>query len=323
MVGFCDNSAVDRLNYHHLYYFLTIAQEGSLSSAAARLRLSHSTLSEQMKQLESFLGQELFDRKGRRLVLTDFGAEVARYAAQIFNLGHELVQISRGRAAIRRQVFHVGVLESTPKTVICRLLEPSITPADTLSLEIKEGTLDVLLGWLSRNLVDVIISDQPPDSAGPHTFSIHKLGGTDIDLYGVPRLAARYRSDFPASLAGAPMLLPARGSHLRQSIDRWLADRSLKVNVVGEFDGSASLTTFGVFGAGLFPIRTVVAREVTQAHGVKRVGPIRGLRETYYAVSHERREPHARISAIIDAARQRLLVSEPRMARGTSRRAHS
>jgi LysR family transcriptional activator of nhaA len=265
-----------------------------------------------MKLLESFLGQGLFDRKGRRLVLTEFGTEVAHYADDIFNLGHELEQITRGRPRTRRSVFRVGVLDSTPKTVVYRLLEPSIKPSGSLSLEIREGDLDILIGWLARNLVDVIISDQPPDSAAPHPFRVHKLGETDIVLYGVPRLAARYRPNFPASLAGAPMLLPAKDSYLRQSIDRWLADRSLEVNVVGEFDDAASLRTFGGFGLGLFPVRSVLAREVAYMHGVKPVGPIGGVRETYYLVSHERRDTHPHVSAIIEAAKRHLLVAEPR-----------
>ncbi len=319
MVGFYDNSAMDRLNYHHLYYFWTIVQEGNLSKAAARLRLTHSTLSEQLKILESFLGQELFDRMGRRLVLTEFGTEVANYADDIFHLGYELVQISRGRTGTRRSVFRVGVLESTPKTVVYRLLEPSIKLSGILSLEIREGALDVLLQWLSRNLVHVIISDRPPDSAAPYPFTTQKLGETDIVLYGIPRLAARYRSHFPASLAGAPMLLPAKDTYLRQSIDRWLADRSIEVRVVGEFDDAASLRTFGAFGLGLFPVRSVLAREVEETHAVKRVGPITGVRETYYAVSHERRHTHPHIAAVIDAAKRHLLVSEPRPTRNASR----
>jgi LysR family transcriptional activator of nhaA len=323
MVGLNDNGPMDRLNFHHLYYFWTIAQEGSLSRAATRLSLSHSTLSEQLKMLETYLGQELFARKGRRLVLTEFGAEVVQYAADIFHLGNELVQITRGRAQPRRSVFRVGVLESTPKTVVYRLLEPSIKLSGTLSLEVREGTLDVLLGWLSRNLVHVIIADQPPDSVASYRFNVHKLGDADIVLCGVPRLAVRYRPNFPASLAGAPMLLPAKDTYLRQSIDRWLADRSLEVNVVGEFDDAASLRTFGVFGLGLFPVRSIVAHEVEEARAVKRIGPITGVRETYYAVSHERRDTHPYIAAIINAAKQRMLLSARPKTRDRSRPARA
>jgi len=310
---------VDRLNYHHLYYFWAIAEEGNLSRAAERLSISHSTLSEQIKMLEAYLGQALFARKGRRLELTEFGAEVARYADDIFELGEELVHSTRGRPRTRRQVFRVGVPDSTPKTVIYRLLEPSITPADTVSLEIKEGALDVLLGWLFRNLVDAIISDQPPDSAAPYTIHTRKLGETDIVLYGAPRLAARYRSNFPASLAGAPMLLPAKGTYLRQNLDRWLIDRSLEVRVMGEFDDAASLMIFGVFGLGLFPLRSVAAREVEEAYAVKRVGQVTGVRETYYIMSHERREASPHVLAIIEAAKQRPLVCAIPPARDGSR----
>ena len=73
-------SRLDWLNYHHLFYFWMISQEGGLAKAAARLRLSHSTLSTQLKALEDFLGNPLFERRGRRLTLTPLGAEIAEQA---------------------------------------------------------------------------------------------------------------------------------------------------------------------------------------------------------------------------------------------------
>src|SRR5262249_50550071 len=114
------------LNYHHLYYFWLIAQEGGLARAADRIGLTHSTLSAQLKSLEAFLGGKLFERRARRLVLTPFGAEVASYATDIFRLGTELVDVVRGRAPGRQTSLHVGVVGSLPKSVTYRLLEPAL-----------------------------------------------------------------------------------------------------------------------------------------------------------------------------------------------------
>src|SRR5262245_49048841 len=110
------------LNYHHLYYFWLIEQSGGLARAAERLGLTHSTLSAQLKALEDFLGGALFERRGRRLVLTPFGAEVASYATDIFRLGAELVDVARGRTSGRQTTLRAGVVGTLPKSIAYRLL---------------------------------------------------------------------------------------------------------------------------------------------------------------------------------------------------------
>ncbi|MEW6080156.1 MAG: LysR family transcriptional regulator [Thermodesulfobacteriota bacterium] len=299
------------MNYHHLYYFWMISREGSLSRAANRLRLTHSTLSEQLKMLEDFLGQKLFDRMGRRLVLTQFGAEVAQYADEIFRLGNELIEMARGRSQIQRSVFRAGVVGSIPKTIVYRLLEPSVEQQETFSLEIRQGTLNALMEMMFRNRLHVILSDQPPRDAMIYRVTSRKLGDTELFLYGAPEVAERYRPGFPDSLADAPLLLPARGTNLRQSLDQWFADRALEMNVIGEFDDSGLLRTFGVFERGLFPVRSVLVDEVEETHAVQRVGLLAGIRESYYAVYQNRRVTHPYILEIINAARKRLLSSSP------------
>ncbi len=278
-----------------------------MSRAADKLRVSHSTLSDQLKQLEGFFGQALFDRRGRRLVLTEFGQEAAQYATDIFHLGYELVETARGRIATRKSVFRVGVLGSIPKTIVYWLLEPSLAPKESMSVQVKQGDLSVLIGMLSRNAVHVVIADQPPKEAVGQKVHTHKLGDTEIAFYGSPKLAARYRNKFPSSLNGAPMLLPSKGSRLRQSLDRWLADHGLSVKLVGEIDDAALLRTFGAFEQGVFPVRSVLAEEVEETHHVRLVGPAAGIRESYYAVSNERRVTHPQVSAVINEAKKRLL----------------
>lgn len=75
------------LNYHHLLYFWTVAKEGSIAQASKQLRLAHPTISAQIHRLEDVLGEKLFIRKGRNLVLTELGRVAFRYADEIFLLG--------------------------------------------------------------------------------------------------------------------------------------------------------------------------------------------------------------------------------------------
>ena len=85
------------LNYHHLLYFWTVAREGSVTKASEILGLAQPTVSGQLKALEESLDEKLFARSGRRLVLTDVGRTVYRYADEIFSLGRELQSTLKDR----------------------------------------------------------------------------------------------------------------------------------------------------------------------------------------------------------------------------------
>ena len=74
------------INYHHLYYFKTIAEEGTVSRAAEKLRLGQPTLSAQLKQFEDQLDVQLFERVNKRLVLTEHGRIALDYAKNILDL---------------------------------------------------------------------------------------------------------------------------------------------------------------------------------------------------------------------------------------------
>ena len=88
---------MDWLNYHHLLYFWTVARTGSVSAASEELRLAPPTISNQIKKLEENLGEELLQRSGRKLVLTDMGRVAMRYADEIFSLGRELTSTMKER----------------------------------------------------------------------------------------------------------------------------------------------------------------------------------------------------------------------------------
>lgn len=294
------------LNYHHLYYFWVIAQEGSLSRSAARLRLTHSTLSEQLKLLEGFFGRALFDRRGKRLALTAFGAEIAHYANEIFQLGDELVEVARRRAEPRKAALRVGVLAELPKTIVYRLTEAALDSAGRANVEIRQADLVTLVALLQRNRVHVILTDRLPPEVAAQRVHTHKLGETDIVLCAGPTLAARYASGFPRSLNGAPVVMPARGSGLRVSLDRWFADNEIRADVTAEIDDAGLLRVFGGFERGIFPVRGVLLDEVEEVHRVQVLGSLEGIRECYYAICNERRVSHPHVVGLIEAGRQRL-----------------
>jgi len=296
------------LNYHHLLYFWTVAREGSVVAAAQRLRLAQPTISGQIRQLERQLDQRLFQRQGRRLVLTDVGRVVYGYADEIFGLGRELMDVLKSRPTGRPMRLTVGVADAVPKLVVRRLLDPAFQLGEPLQLVCREDRAERLLAELALHALDLVISDAPiPPQIAVKGFS-HLLGECGVAVFGTPSLAQRHRRGFPRSLDGAPMLLPTDDNVLRRSLEQWLDANRLRPRIVAEFEDPALLKTFGQAGRGLFPGPAVIAREICRQYGVRVVGRLDEVRERFYAISAERRLEHPAVVALTRAARDQLFV---------------
>jgi LysR family transcriptional activator of nhaA len=294
------------LNYHHLLYFWVVAREGSVTRASEQLRLAQPTVSGQLKALEEALGERLFERTGRRMLLTDVGRVVYRYADEIFSLGRELQQTIRDRPTGRPVRFNVGVVDAVPKLIAYRLLLPAFSLAVPVHVVCREGRPDRLLAELSVHALDLVLSDAPvPPTVKVKAYS-HLLGETPVAFFGTRELAAAHSRGFPRSLDGAPVLLPAESTALRRSIDQWFDQERLHPQVVGEFEDSALLKVFGQAGKGLFPAPAAIEPEVRLQYEVRLVGRVDEVKERFYAISAERRLKHPAVVAISEVAREKL-----------------
>lgn len=294
------------INYHHLLYFYTVAREGSLSNASAALRLAQSTVSKQIHQLENVLGHKLFVKSGRRLVLTDSGRIAFRYADEIFSLGREMLDTFKDRPTGKPLRVTIGIADVVPKLIIERVLMPALALATPVRIICKEGKPDQLLASLALHELDVVLTDAPAGLNVKIRAFNHLIGESKIAFFGSTELADKYRHDFPASLGSAPMLLPTDNTILRHSLDQWFEKQNIRPTVVGEFEDSALLKSFGFRGIGLFPASTVITREVMAQYQVKPIGRVIDVYERLYAVTVERKIKHPAVVAICEAARQQL-----------------
>jgi LysR family transcriptional regulator, transcriptional activator of nhaA len=296
------------INYHHLLYFWVVAREGGLVPAGRVLRLSHPTLSAQIHSLEDSLGEKLFSKVGRRLALTEMGRVAFRYADEIFTLGREMVDTVKGRATGQPLRLDVGVVDVVPKLVVRRLLQPALSLPEPVKLVCHEDSYEKLLADLALHTLDIVIADAPiPPGSSVRAFN-HLLGETTVTFFATPPLAKPLRRGFPASLEGAPMLLPLENSTLRRALNQWFDRHGIKPRVVAEFEDSALLKVFGGDGVGVFTAPTAVEKEVCQQYGVDVVGHAPEVKERFYAVSVERRLKNPAAVAISDGARQELFA---------------
>lgn len=293
------------LNYSHLQYFWTVANEGSIARAAELLHITPQTISGQLKLLDEAVGEPLFQRAGRGLVLTDTGTLVKQYADDIFALGGELAQVVRGRQAAS-QVLNVGIVHSIAKLISYRVLQPVVAADSGMRLSCVEGDLDELLADLAVHRLDLVLSDRRmPVNTSVKAYN-HTLGDSAIALFSKPSAIRRYKANFPQSLDGAPMLMPGRGSAMRRELDDWFEQVGIEPRVVAEFEDSALLKMFGAGDAGVFPAPHAIAPEIERMYSARVIGMAEGVRETYLAISPERRLKNPAVLSIIERAREQL-----------------
>ena len=294
------------LNYHHLLYFWMVVRAGSVSAASAELRLAPPTISVQIRRLEEQLGEKLLRRSGRRLLPTEMGQAVFRYADEIFSLGGELLDMVRGRPTDRPMKLIVGVVDVMPKFIAHWLIEPALRLGERVRIVCREASPEQLLAQLSVQSLDVVLADAPIGPGVNVRAYNHLLGETGVSFLGNARLAQTHRRRFPKSLHGAPILLPATNTAIRRSIDQWLETADIRPDIVGEFEDSELLWEFGGAGDGIFPVPTVLERHLTRLHRVKVVGRTDAVRGRFYAISVERRLKHPAVVAICETARREL-----------------
>ncbi len=289
-------------SYRHLYYFWVVAKEGGVSRAAERLDMAVQTVSAQVHELERSLGHALLKPAGRGLVLTEAGAAAMRQADQIFQLGEQLPSIVRDTASLPGVRLAVGISDGLPKLVVRRLLEP-VLQEPNLRLLCHEGEFADLLGDLALHRFDVVLADRPaPPNPNLKVYS-HALGTSSIAWYGTPNLHAAARRGFPRSLQSVPVLLPTTHAMVRGRIEQWFDRMEIKPRVVGEFEDSALLKTFGASGLGVFPAAEVVHDDLVARYGVKRLGSCAGIEETFFAIGTEKKVLHPLVQRLLPAGR--------------------
>lgn len=296
-------ATMDWLNYHHLHYFWVTAREGSVTGAARRLHLSPSTVSAQIRTLESALGHPLFARRGRGLTLTEPGRVTLDYCDEIFSLGQELQDAMRSASPLARTPrLRVGVANILPKLVAYRLLAPVLHMPRPVRLICREDNADKLVADLAVHHLDLVIADAPV--ALEHDLHVRSrvLGECGLVILAAPALADRYTADFPRSLDGAPFLLPGTDTTMRGLLDSWFEQEGIHPHIVAEFGESALLKAFGAEGAGLYPVPAVVEAEIAEQYGVRRVGALPLLRERFFAITMAHREDNPVIRHVLASA---------------------
>jgi LysR family transcriptional activator of nhaA len=296
------------LNYHHLFYFWKVVRLGGITRASEDLRLAPPTISAQLRSFEDQLGEKLLTRAGRKLVPTEMGHTVFRYAEEIFTLGQDLMDAIKQRPTGKPLRLVIGVDDVLPKEIAQELIEPALNLPQQVRILCREASLERLLADLAIHELDVVLSDAPVTPTLNIRAYNHPLGDCGVTWVGTPSLVRMYRRNFPNSLEGAPVLLPTEDTAIRRGLDVWLQNHTIRPVVVGEFEDFALLRAFGQRGKGIFPIPSVIQKPFKKLYGFEQIGTASGLMARFFAVSMERKVKHPAVMAICETARKKIFA---------------
>ena len=289
-------------NYRHLYYFWVVAKEGGMARAAERLDMAVQTVSTQVRELERSLGYALLKPAGRGVVLTDAGLAAMRQAEHIFQLGEQLPELLRDAVGSPTVRLIVGISDALPKLAVSRLMEP-VVQEPNLRLLCQVDEFEDLLGDLALHRLDVVLADRPaPTNPNLKVYS-HPLCSSTLAWYAPPSLYAAARRGFPQSLGTVPVLLPTEQAAVRPRLEHWFERLSIRPRVVGEFEDSALLKTFGAAGMGVFPMAELVHDDLVAHYGVKRVGISEGVEENFFAIGAHKKVLHPLVQRLLPPQR--------------------
>lgn len=297
------------LNYHHLRYFRAIAHDGTLTGAAQSLGVSQSAVSVQLRQLEDSLGQPLFLRERKALVLTEAGRIALEYAETIFRSGEELVSVLSGRPTEKRQVLRVGSVSTLSRNFQLACLQPFIARGD-VELVLRSGSLGELLTQLKSHTLDIVLSNLPVRRDVENDWHSHLLEQQPVSLVGRKRGRGN-RFKFPEDLRNTPLLLPSLDSHLRAAFDLIMERYGIRPIVAAEVDDMAMLRLLARDGGGVALVPPVVVTGELERGQLIELHRFKEIHENFYAISPSRRFPNALAEELLRTAKAARALKDP------------
>ena len=288
------------LNYNHLRYFHMVAHEGNLTRAAQQLNVSQSAVSTQIRQLEERLGQPLFERRGRSLVLTEAGRIALDHADAIFATGRELVATLE-QSGQQRQALRVGSLATLSRNFQLAFLRPILGRPD-VEVILRSGSAAELLNALAALHLDLVLTNQPPPADALTSFIVQRLDEQTVSLIGVPDFCPPGLS-LSERLASTPLVLPTAASGLRMGFDSLIDRLGVKPLIAAEVDDMAMMRLLAREGIGLAVLPPIVVRDELVSGALIETAQLPNLTEAFFGVTVERRFPNPLLAELLRAGR--------------------
>lgn len=287
-----------QLNFRHLFYFWRVAKTGHLTQVAGELHVAQSALSTQIRQLEDRIGEALFERQRRQLVMTEIGQLVFAYAENIFGLGQEMLGRLQGQSkgVVRLRVGSVATLSRNYQENWLRPLfgDP------TVILTLESGLLEDLLQRLKQHQLDVVLANEPVPADPDRPLHCRFLGNQAVALVG-PAAAWKGRTlRIPEDLDGLDLALPGGRHAIRGQFDALCMSIGVQPKLRAEVDDMAMLRLIARDSGWLTVLPEVVVQDELHQGTLVRVGQTAQLAESFYAITTMHRHRIERLEQLME-----------------------
>lgn len=285
------------LNLHHLRLFRAVARDGTLTGAARLLNISQSAVSTQIKALEGSLGHDLFERRGRNLVLSEAGRIALDHADEIFRAADDLTATLKA-AEGRRRVLRIGALATLSRNFQIGFIEP-LVGRDDVEVVLRSGTQETLLRGLEALSLDVVLTNLVParDAASP--YLVTRLAEQPVSLVGGPERALPPGTALADLLTRHPLILPTPETSLRAGFDALVNRLGLVPRVAAEADDMAMLRLLARADAGVAVIPPIVVQDELQSGRLVELARLADITEVFCAVTVQRKFPNPLLADLL------------------------
>ncbi|MBJ6371818.1 LysR family transcriptional regulator [Sedimentitalea arenosa] len=296
------------LNLHHLRLFRAVARDGTLTGAARALNISQSAVSTQIKALETSLGHDLFERRGRTLVLTEAGQIALDHAEEIFRAAEDLSATLRSGGE-KRRALRIGALATLSRNFQMAFLGPVIG-RDDVEIILRSGSQENLLRGLDALSLDVVLTNLAParDAASP--YLVQRLSEQPVSLVGGPSRVPKGMRDVDELLSQQPLILPTPETALRAGFDAMLERRGIRPRIAAEADDMAMLRLLARSDAGLAVIPPIVVRDELASGRLVEIAQLDDISEVFFAVTIQRRFSNPLLAELLSAWSNEGLIAD-------------
>lgn len=271
-----------KLNYHHLNYFWQVAKIGNLTKTADILHVSQSALSSQIKQLEDSIGNQLFTREKRQLILTDVGKVTFSYAESIFNLGNELEGILGKGHQTENQVIRIGILSTMSRNFVEAFVTPLMNNPKIKLVIAARGQTN-LLNELSNHELDLILTNIEVRGTTKQSWQCQLLTKQPICVIG--HTGINLSKDFNAEYSNVDWILPLSNSPIRSAFDGLCAQYQFQPNILGEADDMAMLRLLARDTKAVAVMPSVVVKDELASGNLTSYTTLPNIFENFYVVT--------------------------------------
>lgn len=286
------------INYHHLIYFREIATHGSMARASEKLKIGQPALSAQLKDLEEYLGVQLFERKNRRLVITQAGTRVLEYATRIHDLGQELLSVVDGQEVKTRTHLTIGAIDNIPKTLLFDLAHFA-QKQTKCTVRVEEGSIENLMRMLSAHQIDLIVADHTVSSLDIKTVFCKRIQHLPVAAYS-DAVFSHLKGNFPHSLHKVPVILPTIHAKFRSDLEHFFVTQKITPDIIAETQDTALQKIYANKGVGVIFLPEFAAKEFVREEMFIKLGRLPNVFVEYFLISTKKVIKNPAIEALLD-----------------------